>query len=108
MFGYKAWGFYSDYVPRELFTFHNGTVPVFDLITIFITGMSSLIAGFAQWGRKPWAAGWSMFTLGLLLYANINSMGKALFNQPILALPMVFIVLVVLQSFPYLIRQTHR
>ncbi len=105
---FKAWGLYLTVMAGELFDFQGGTIPVFDLLTQIFSGLAALIASWALWLRASWAAGWGLFTMGLLLYGNVESMGPAIYSHPAKAIPMVVIVLVVMQSFPFLIRNTHR
>ena len=105
---YKAWGFTTGEIPQNFFDFQNGTVPVFNLLAQLFAGLSSFVAAWALWSRVTWGPGWCMFTLGLLLYGNIDSMGPAIYNQPAQAIPMVIIVLIVMQSFPFLIKSTQR
>lgn len=106
--GFKVWNLYIGITPDNFFQFQDETIPVFDLLAKFIAGLASIIASWSLWVRSPWSAGWCMFTLGLLLYGNLLSMGHAIYQHPARAIPMVIIVLVVLQSFPFLIRQTQR
>lgn len=106
--GMKAWEISTGEVPGNFFSFHNGTVPVFNLLAHLFAGLASFIASWSLWSRVTWGPGWCMFTLGLLLYGNIDSMGPAIYNQPAQAIPMIIIVLVVMQSFPFLIKSTQR
>lgn len=106
--GIKVWGLYSGVIPGQLFDFYEGTIPVFDLVAHLFTGVASLVASWALWARTPWSAGWGIFTMGMLLYGNITSMGVAIFEHPARAIPMVIIVLVVMQSFPFMMKNTQR
>lgn len=106
--GIKAWGFYAEVVPGRLFEFYEGSIPVFGLVAHVFAGLSCFIASWSLWARVPWSAGWGMFTMGLILYGNISSMGTAIFEHPARAIPMVIIVLVVMQSFPFMMKDTQR
>lgn len=106
--GAKVWGLYTGTVPGDLFKFNEGTIPVFDLVAHFFAGLSCFIASWALWARTSWAAGWGLFTMGLILYGNVSSMGSAIYNHPVRAIPMIIIVLVVMQSFPFMMKNTQR
>ncbi len=108
LLGFKSWNLYTGEVLSSLFELQNETVPVFDLLPRFFAGIAALVSSWALWARVSWGPGWAMFTLGLLLYGNIISLGPAIYQHPARAIPMIVIVLVVLQSFPFLIRRTHR
>lgn len=106
--GVKVWDIYAGITPSNLFGLQNETVPIFDLLPQLLAGLASLVSSWALWVRASWAPGWGVFTLGLLLYGNIISLGPAIYEHPAQAIPMIIIVLVVMQSFPFLIRQTQR
>ncbi|MDZ7716350.1 MAG: hypothetical protein U5J95_09080 [Balneolaceae bacterium] len=88
--------------------FSEGSIPVFGLVAHLFAGLPCIIASWALWARVPWSAGWGMFTMGLILYGNLSSMGEAIFDNPARAIPMVIIVLVVMQSFPFMIKDIQR
>lgn len=108
IFAFKAWGLYTGIAPGNFFDFQGETIPVFNLLAQLFTGLACLIASWALWARADWGAGWGLFTSGLLLYGNIISLGPAIYQHPARAIPMVVIVLVVMQSFSYLIKNTKR
>ena len=102
------WKFYTGAIPPSIFDIYNTRVPAFSIFAQCFAGLASFIACWALWARAAWSAGWCMFTLGLLLYHNIYALGAIIHNRPAAAIPMVIIILVVLQSFPFLIRNTRR
>lgn len=104
----QAWELYTGVVPGNLFEFSDGSIPAFDVFAQFFTGLASFIAYWTLWARATWSAGWCMFTLGLLIYHNVHALGPAIHNRPASAIPMIIILLVVMQSFPFLIRNTRR
>lgn len=104
----KAWGFFEGIDSRSLFVIQRGSIPVFNLAAYSFTGLACIIAGWALWIRASWAAGWCMFTFGMLLYGNLYSIGTVITEDPAQTIPMIVIVLIVMQSFPYLIRETRR
>lgn len=94
--------------PGNLFEAYQGTIPVFNVAVYLFAGLSCFISAWALWSRISWAAGWSMFTFGMLLYGNIQSIGTTIIQAPAQTIPMILIILVVMQSFPFLIRETRR
>lgn len=104
---FKAWGYFEG-IEGSLFENRQGAIPIFNLAAHVFTGLSCFIASSALWVRASWAAGWSMFTFGMLLYGNLHSIGLVITEEPAQTIPMIIIVLVVMQSFPFLIRETRR
>lgn len=104
----KAWGFFEGFDPNALFESRQGSIPVFNLAAHLFTGLACFIASWALWSRASWGAGWCMFTFGMLLYGNLHSIGLVISETPAQTIPMILIVLVVMQSFPFLIRETGR
>lgn len=104
----KGWGTFLNYYPGNLFVMQQGSIPVFPLISHLFTGLSCLVSAAVLWSRASWGAGWCLFTFGLLLYGNLQSIGSHITEAPAQTIPMIVIVLVVMQSFPYLIKETGR
>ncbi|MEX0720124.1 MAG: hypothetical protein WD059_05615 [Balneolaceae bacterium] len=99
---------YSSRYPDDIFDFYNSDIPVFSLAAGFITGFAALLSSFTLWTKVNWAFGFAIFTSGLLLCYNLLEMGNAIFRNPYEAVPMVIILVIVLQSFPFLLKQTDR
>lgn len=91
-----------------VFEFYNGELPIFKVSAGFITGITSLIASSLLWMRVSLAHGFAIFCSGLLFSYNLIELGEIIYSNPYHAIPMVFILIVVLQSFPFLIRRTNR
>lgn len=106
--GLQGFVMYDQALAGSIFEVQNARVPAFAVFARFFAGLASLIACWTLWARASWSAGWCMFTLGLLLYHNIYALGTTIHNRPAEAIPMIVIILVVMQSFPYLIRNTRR
>lgn len=99
---------YSNRFPNDIFDFHSNDIPAFSLAAGFITGISSLISSLSLWTRIVWAYGFSLFTSGLLFCYNIMEMGSAIYRNPYETVPMVIILIIVLQSFPFLLKRIDR
>lgn len=105
---FKAWDVFTSAYPGNMFESQNGIIPVFMLAAHVFTGLACFISGWALWSRVTWDAGWSIFTFGLLLYGNLHSIGANISDSPAKTIPMIIIVLIVLQSFPFLMRESGR
>lgn len=99
---------YSDRFPDDIFDFHSNDIPAFSLAAGFIAGLASLISSLSLWTRITWAYGFALFTSGLLFCYNLLEMGSAIYRNPYETVPMVIILIIVLQSFPFLIKNSNR
>jgi hypothetical protein len=93
---------------EELFNFENKDIPIFNFITQLLIGFISIFSGFVLWMRVHWAFSFSLFTSGLLIAYNLNNLGRAMYENPTEAIIMAVILIVVLQSLPFSIRQNQR
>jgi|TARA_R110001599_G_scaffold24835_3_gene89295 Kef-type K+ transport system membrane component KefB len=93
---------------ENLFDFQNKDIPIFTNITQLLTGLICLFSGFIMWMRVHWAFSFSLFSSGLLIAYNLNNMGRAIYENPTEAIIMAVILVIVLQSLPFLIRQNQR
>lgn len=99
---------YSNRFPDDVFDYYQGDIPAFSLAAGFLTGAATIISGLTLWARVAWAYGFSLFTSGLLFCYNLEEMGNAIYRNPYEVIPMVIILIVVLQSFPFLLKRTDR
>ena len=106
--GFNIWKLNSGIWEEGIFEFYNQEVPVFKLAAGLITGVLSLIASWALWIRTSWAHSFTLLIGGLLFSYNLISLGEAIYGTPYHAIPMVIILIVMLQSFPFLMRRTNR
>ena len=93
---------------EDLFNFDNQDIPIFTYITQLVIGLISVFSGFVMWMRVHWAFSFSIFTSGLLIAYNLNNLGRAMYENPTEAIIMSVILIVVLQSLPFSIRQNQR
>ncbi|MEP1120461.1 MAG: hypothetical protein ABJK11_13745 [Balneola sp.] len=93
---------------EELFNFENKDIPIFLYISQLLIGLTSLFSGFVMWMRVHWAFSFSLFTSGLLMAFNLNNLGRAIYENPTEAIIMAIILIIVLQSLPFSIRQNKR
>ncbi|MFY0684736.1 MAG: hypothetical protein JXR20_09295 [Balneola sp.] len=91
-----------------LFNFENKDIPIFTYISQLLIGLVSLFSGLVMWMRVHWAFSFSLFTSGLLMAFNLNNLGRAIYDNPTEAIFMAIILIIVLQSLPFSIRQNQR
>ncbi|MEQ9264507.1 MAG: hypothetical protein RLN81_04760 [Balneolaceae bacterium] len=104
----NVWRLNLEIWDQGIFEFYNGEIPVFKVSAGFITGTTSLIASALLWMRVSLAHAFAILCSGLLFSYNLVELGEVISSNPYHAIPMVFILIVVLQSFPFLIRRTSR
>tara|TARA_R110002096_G_scaffold434442_2_gene656002 strand:- start:29499 stop:29894 length:396 start_codon:yes stop_codon:yes gene_type:complete len=92
----------------ELFEFVNEDIPVFKHIAQLVVGLVSILSGFAMWMRVSWASSMAIFNSGLLIAFNLNNMGQAIYANPTRAIIMAVILIIMFQSFSFLMRSTNR
>lgn len=106
--GFNLWKLSSGFWEDGLFEFYHQEMPVFSVAAGMIAGILSLI-GFAMlWLRASWAYGFCLFTSGILFSYTLMELAGVIFFNPTHAIPMVLILFVVLQTFPFLMRHTQR
>lgn len=93
---------------QELFNFDDKDIPIFTYISQLLIGLVSIFSGLVMWMRVHWAFSFSLFTSGLLIAYNLNNLGRAMYDNPTEAIIMAIILIVVLQSLPFSIRQNQR
>lgn len=91
-----------------LFEFANQDMPIFTYIAQLGVGLVAVFAGIAMWLRLTWAPTLALFSSGLLIAHTLNNMGKAIYDNPIQAIIMVVILIIMFQSFPFLMRSSSR
>ncbi len=100
--------FQGNFMAEQLFEFQENTLPVLGLIGAFIACIASWVSSFALWTRASWAYGCSLFTSGLLFSLHLINLGSALQQNSFEIIPIIIVLIVILQSFPYLLRRSHR
>ncbi len=103
-----AGGLYSGQSAETLFEFQNNTLPVVAITASLVVGIASLVSGFAIWVRASWMHGFALFTSGILLSYHLLGLSEAIYNNSFEIIPYVLVIIVVLQSFPYLLRRSYR
>ncbi|MEQ9309038.1 MAG: hypothetical protein RLN90_06250 [Balneolaceae bacterium] len=108
LIGLNIWKVNSEIWSNGIFEFYNQEVPVFKLAAGLITGVLSLIASWALWIRANWAYSFALLGAGFIFSYNLISLGETIYETPYHAIPMVIILIVMLQSFPFFMRKTSR
>lgn len=106
--GYNFWKLSFGFWEHGLFEFSQERLPVFSLSAGILSGLMSITGAIALWIRTGWAYGFCLFTSGMLFSYTLLELADVVFFSPAHAIPMVLILFVVMQTFPFLIRKTHR
>lgn len=80
------------------------TLPIFHLVAEFLMAVLTLVGVIGFWRKKQWAKGLTLFGMGMFTYSAINSMGWAVINDPVQAIPMGITLVIVAAGLPFLIK----
>lgn len=106
--GFNFWKLSSGFWSEGIFEFYNQEVPIFKLSAGIIIGVMSIISAWVLWARASWAYGFTLLIAGFLFSYNLIALGETIYSNPYQAIPMVIILIVMLQSTPFLMRRTQR
>jgi uncharacterized membrane protein (DUF2068 family) len=98
----------SGQLTTQLFEFQNNELPVITLSASVVTGLTSLVSSFSLWTRVSWAYGFTLFSSGIAFIYHLLSLGKAIQQNSFEIIPIVLVLIILLQSFPYLLRLCYR
>jgi len=84
------------------------SLPVFHLAAEFLMAGITMAGVIGLWRAKKWGHGLTVFGMGMFTYSAINSMGWAVINDPVQAIPMGITLIVVLIALPLLIKINQR
>lgn len=108
LLGFNIWKLISGYWEKGLFEFQLQEMPIFVVSAGIITGILSLVSSVMLWMRTNLAYGFSLFTGGLILGYSLMELADVVFYSPMHAVPLVLVLFVVMQTFPFLVRRTQR
>ena len=106
--GYNIWKLSTGFWENGLFEFQLQELPIFIVSAGIIAGSFSLVSAVMLWMRTNLAYGFSLFTGGILLGYSLMELADVTFIAPMHAIPLVLVLFVVMQTFPFLIRRTQR
>lgn len=92
----------------NLFEFQNNNLPALSMGATIIVALTSLVSSFSLWTRATWTYGFSLFTSGMLFSYHLINLGPAIRQNSYEIIPIIFVLIVILQSFPFLIRRSYR
>ncbi|MAO63412.1 MAG: hypothetical protein CL666_00275 [Balneola sp.] len=92
----------------SLFEFQQNELPFLSITASVIASFTALISAFSMWTRTAWTYGFTLFTSGLLFMYHLLSLGKAIQQNSYEIIPIVIVLIVLLQSFPFLLRKSYR
>ncbi|MDZ7806209.1 MAG: hypothetical protein U5K71_03740 [Gracilimonas sp.] len=93
---------------NNLFIPQNAQLPIITLAIHLLAMILSIFSGIALWSRAVWAYGVSLFTSGILFALNLFNLSAAIEENSFHIIPIIFILLVLMQSFPFLLRRAYR
>lgn len=99
---------YASVEQSELFINGPQGLPVLSVTISLIGCISSLISSFGLFMRVRWVNSLALFTSGILLCYSVGNLSSILKENPYESIPLVLMVIVVLQSFSYLMRSSYR
>jgi len=79
-------------------------LPIFHLVAEFLMAVLTLVGVIGFWRKKQWAKGLTLFGMGMFTYSAINSMGWAVINDPVQAIPMGITLIIVAAGLPFVIK----
>jgi uncharacterized membrane protein (DUF2068 family) len=92
----------------NLFEFQSNNLPALSIATSLVVGFTSLVSSFSLWTRAAWTYGFSLFTSGVLFSYHLMNLGTAILDNSYEIIPIIIVLIVVLQSFPFLLRRSYR
>lgn len=92
----------------NLFASQGNQLLIITLLIHVLATILSVFSGIALWSRAVWAYGLSLFTSGILFAVNLFSLSFAIQENSFHIIPVVLILLVLMQSFPFLLRHSYR
>jgi len=99
-----ALNIFSGAFPNGLFTGQREvSLPFMHLSAELLMAGITLVGVLGLFYGRIWARGITLFGLGMFTYSAINSMGWAILNDPIQAVPMVITILLAIVVVPPLL-----
>ncbi|MBD3617395.1 MAG: hypothetical protein HUJ22_12575 [Gracilimonas sp.] len=92
----------------NLFEFQNNNLPALSMGATIIVALTSLVSSFSLWTRATWTYGFTLFSSGILFSYHLINLGPAIRQNSYEIIPIIFVLIVILQSFPFLIRRSYR
>lgn len=93
---------------ENLFEFQSNDLPALSMGASVIVIITSLVSSFSLWTRTAWAYGFSLFTSGILFSYSLINLGPAIRQNSYEIIPIILVLIVILQSFPFLLRRSYR
>lgn len=100
--------FQSGQLSGNLFEFSFNDLPALTLAAGIIAGLTSIVSSISLWTRAAWAYGFSLFTSGLLFSYHLFMLGPAIHENSYEIIPFILVLIIILQSFPFLLRRSYR
>jgi hypothetical protein len=98
----------SGSLSATLFEYQEGYLPFITISATMLSALTALITSFALWTRTAWAYGFALFSSGILFMYHFLGLAKAIGDNSFEIIPAVLVLIILLQSFPYLLRRSYR
>lgn len=98
----------SGTLTATLFEYQDGQLPFITISATILAVLTSFITSFAIWTRTAWAYGFALFTSGILFMYHLFVLAKAIGDNSFEIIPAVLVLIILLQSFPYLLKRSYR
>ena len=92
----------------NIFEFQYNELPILNIATSIIVAVTALISSFSLWTRASWTYGFTLFSSGILFIYHLMNLSSAILQNSYEIIPIVIVLVVVLQSFPFLLRRSYR
>ncbi|MFN1835616.1 hypothetical protein AB2B38_010170 [Balneola sp. MJW-20] len=107
--GYKsAMMILSGIESQSLFQYGEFGLPILGITISVIAAICSFISSFGLFIRVRWVYGFTLFTSGLMFCYAIENVGESLQRNPYESIPLILMIVIILQSFPFLMKKSFR
>lgn len=93
---------------QTLFKYGEFGLPVLNITIAAVGAICSFISSMGLFIRVRWIYGFTLFNSGLLLCYALENVGTTLQINPYESIPLILMIVIVLQSFPFLMKKSFR
>jgi hypothetical protein len=95
----------GDAFPSGVFASQEeSSLPIFHLTAELLMAGITISGVIGYWRRKTWGKGLLLLGMGMFTYSAINSMGWAVINDPLQAVPMGITLVLVIILLPIILK----
>ena len=93
---------------QALFQYGEFGLPIINITIAVLGAICSFISSLGLFIRVRWIYGFTLFTSGVLFCYALENVGDSLQINPYESIPLILMIVVVLQSFPFLMKKSYR